>query len=72
VSKCGFLVDEVGNVINNDGKVRMLKARLKKNGDFPLLYNYDGLSYELRSIIGIFDRDPFTKEIVFESTPEVQ
>ena len=65
VNQFGFLVDEKGNVIDNMGQVRFLAGQLKENGDFPTLLNFEGKAYDIRNIIGTFEKDPLTKQIIY-------
>lgn len=69
VNKFGFLTDNSGNIINNEGRMRLRHSQLRSNGDFPLLLNYEGKAFDIRSIIGRFERDPMSKLIVFPENP---
>ena len=65
VNKQGWLIDDDDNIIDNLGRVKILKQQLKdKNKDIPPLFNYEGKQYKIKDIIGIFDRDPDSKEII--------
>lgn len=64
VNGAGWLVDDDGNVIDNLGRIRFVKEQLE-NDEIPELYNFDGQRYNIKDIIGQFDRDKNSKEIVF-------
>ena len=64
VNPAGWLVDEDGNVIDNLGRIRFVHEQLEK-GEIPMLFNFDGTAYHIKDIIGQFERDKNSKEIVF-------
>ena len=66
VNQYGYLIDDEGNVVDNEGRRRMPKAWLRENGDFPLMLNYEGKSFDIKTIIGIFDKDHLTKKIILQ------
>ena len=74
VNAAGWLVDEEGNVVDNLGRIRLVKEQLKDNGEIPELYNYDGKAYMIKDIIGQFERDKNSKEIVlcYDHNPNTQ
>lgn len=48
VNQSGFLKDDRGNIIDNDGQVRIFKKQLlEPKDDIPMLYNYKGNSYRI-------------------------
>lgn len=67
VNKAGWLVDADGNVIDNLGKIRIIKAQLGDKEDIRELYNYDAKKYKIKNIIGTFERHPRSKDIVFNT-----
>lgn len=58
VNKSGWLVDRDDNIIDNLGKIRIIKSQLEDKGEIRKLFNYDGKEYRIKSIIGTFERDP--------------
>ena len=67
VNRSGFLKDDRGNIIDNDGQVRVYrKMLLEPKDDMPMLYNYEGDAYRIQSIIGQFEKDDHSKEINFK------
>jgi hypothetical protein len=55
VNQSGFLKDDNGNIIDNDGQVRIFKKQLlEPKDDIPMLYNYAGKEYRIQNIIGRF------------------
>ena len=60
----GWLIDQVGNVVDNLGQVKFIVEQLKPNGDIPNLFNFDGSEYNIKNIIGLFERDKNSKEII--------
>jgi hypothetical protein len=62
VNKGGWLVDAEGNVIDNLGRIRFVKEQLI-NDEIPELYNYDGVAFNIKDIVGHFKRDPHSKDI---------
>lgn len=69
VNQFGYMIDEGGNIINHESKVRLKRENLKHNGDFPYLLNYDGKAFDIKTIIGIFDKDQQSKQIILETHP---
>lgn len=53
----GFLVDEQGNLVDKRGRIRLHNKLLDKDGNMPLLFTYKGKKYDIRDIIGSFDKD---------------
>ena len=63
MNEAGWLIDDEGNIINNLGQVKLIKAQLRGNGQFPKLLNYDGSEYDIRSIMGTYEKDHQSKEM---------
>lgn len=62
VNPSGFLIDQYGNIIDNIGRVKFIKQQLNDlNGDIPMLFTYKGKPFDVREIIGTFNKDPMTK-----------
>mmetsp|Transcript_12674 Transcript_12674/g.21324 ORF Transcript_12674/g.21324 Transcript_12674/m.21324 type:complete len:353 (-) Transcript_12674:460-1518(-) len=70
VNQQGWLVDADGNVIDNMGKVRFIKEQLSEKGELPKLYNFEGAEYKIKQIIGQFERDKNSKEIILCRTEQ--
>lgn len=60
------MVDKDGNVIDRKGRKRFDRRLLAKKDEIPNLLNYKGKKFELRDIIGEFDRDPNTGDILIK------
>ncbi len=57
INEHGYLVDEQGNIVDKRGRIRLHHKQLDKDGNIPLLFNYKGKKYDIRDIIGDFDKD---------------
>lgn len=64
VNSAGWLIDQAGNIVDNQGHVKFVKEQLKNGVDIPKLFNYEGNEYKIKQIMGIFDRDKNSKEII--------
>ena len=65
VNGAGWLVDEEGNIIDNQGQIKFVKEQLVgKKGELPTLFNFEGVEFDIKHVIGIFERDRDSKEIV--------
>jgi hypothetical protein len=54
----GFLIDENGSLIDRQGKVRFDWRQFTSHGGLiPKLYNYQGKTFEIHEVMGVFDRD---------------
>lgn len=54
----GYLIDNLGNLVDKRGRRRLHKKYLDQNGgNLPLLFNYKGKKYDVRDVIGDFDKD---------------
>eukprot|EP00347_Sterkiella_histriomuscorum_P010553 403375847 len=69
VNPSGFLIDEFENIVDNFGKVKFVREQLSNLGDIPPLFNYKGKQFDIRNIIGIFNRDSITKQIILQTDP---
>lgn len=65
----GFLIDSSGNIVDNFGRIRFIKAQLNDLGDIPMLFTFKGFAFDIRDIIGTFSKDPLTKYIVIQPDP---
>lgn len=64
VNEKGWLIDTKGNVVDNMGQIKFIKEQLDSSNELPNLFNFDGLEYSIKEIIGYFDRDKNSKEII--------
>lgn len=64
VNLCGWLIDEQGNIIDNTGRIKLMASQLGPKGQIPKLLNYMGKEYDILNIMGVFDKDLTTKEII--------
>jgi hypothetical protein len=69
VNQFGYFIDEGGNIVNHESKIRLRRDMLRSNGDFPYLLNYEGKAYDIKTVIGQFDRDPQSKQILLRTQP---
>lgn len=70
VNQAGWLVDGDGNIIDNTGKVKFIRAQLDDKGEIPKLFNYDGREYKIKNIMGTFEQKADSKDIVLNYTNE--
>lgn len=52
VSSRGYRVDEQGNIIDNDGRIKIAKAHTTQDGDLPKLFNYNGRRFDIVDCLG--------------------
>lgn len=64
VNQYGFLINEKEDIVDNDGKIMLMRDMLDKKADFPTLYNYSGVAYKIVDIIGQLKKDDSSKEIL--------
>lgn len=66
VSMHGFLINECEDIIDDEGHVRFIKQQLlvSASGCMKELYNYKGLKYKIKDIIGQFEKNDSSKEII--------
>ena len=70
VNKCGFLINEQEDVIDDNGEVKLAKGMLTEQGDLPLLYNYSGIQFKITDIIGQLHKDNDSKELLIRIDKE--
>jgi len=56
VNEFGYLTDAEGNIVDKRGRVRLHKKQTE-NGNLPLLFNYKGKKFDVKDVIGDFDKD---------------
>lgn len=64
VNAAGWLIDKDDNIINRHGETQFCKEQLKDKGELPKLYNFEGKEYKIKSVMGQFERDKRSKEIL--------
>ena len=64
VNEKGWLIDSKGNVVENMGQIMFIKEQLDSNNELPSLFNYDGVEYNIKEILGYFFRDKNSKVII--------
>ena len=58
VNAQGYLIDKAGNLVDKRGRMRLHHRFMEMNrGNLPLLFNYKGKKYDIRDVIGDFDKD---------------
>ena len=58
VNEEGYLMDNKGNLIDKRGRVRMHNKFMEMyRGNLPQLFNYKGKKFDIRDVIGDFDKD---------------
>jgi hypothetical protein len=67
VNRSGFLVDPDGNLVDRKGRKKLDRRQLIKNDDLPLLLNYKGKKFDIRDVIGDFDRDKNNGDAIIKS-----
>lgn len=50
-------MDESGNIVDNDGRVKIAKAHTTQDGDLPKLFNYNGRRFDIVDCLGQIDKD---------------
>mmetsp|Transcript_32745 Transcript_32745/g.31978 ORF Transcript_32745/g.31978 Transcript_32745/m.31978 type:complete len:132 (-) Transcript_32745:1416-1811(-) len=64
VNRSGFLVDKDGNLTDRAGRKIFDRRLLGKKDDMPNLLNYRGKKFDVRDVVGDFDRDPEGNAII--------
>ena len=70
VNASGWLIDKNYNIINNLGQVLFLKEQLLPKGEIPNLFNFEGVEYSIKSVMGLFERHLHSKEIILGHTSQ--
>ena len=69
VNSVGWLIDRHENIIDSQGKIKLIKEMLSEKGEIPKLFNYLGETYKIRNVMGIFERDRNSKDIILCYNP---
>ena len=48
-----------GHLVDVQGRKKFDKSQLTKEGDLHKLYNYSGQRFDIKDVMGIFDKDQF-------------
>lgn len=72
INKAGYLIDDDGNIIDREGKRKILKENLTKKGEIPSLFTYEGNQFRIKDVIGDFDRETIGTydQIIFGKSTE--
>ena len=57
----GYLIDELGNVVDKDKK-KMFEKKYLKNGEFPKIFPFT--KFNIKRILGNFEMDPIGNPIL--------
>ena len=57
INEQGWLVDNDGNLVDKRGRIRLHHKQLDSDGNLPMLFNYKGKKFDVRDIIGDFEKD---------------
>lgn len=60
------MIDKDGNIIDRKGRKKFDRRLLQKNDEMPPLLNYKGKKFDLRDILGDFDRDSETGDALIK------
>lgn len=63
INKHGWLVNQNGHIVDKNGKLRFDRRQLE-DGDLQRLYNYNGKRFDIKDIIGIFEKNKSNGEIL--------
>lgn len=64
VNRSGFMVDKDGNLVDRNGRKKFDRRLLAKNDDLPSLLNYKGKKFDIKDVIGDFEREGGTGDSV--------
>lgn len=68
-TRLGWLTDASGDLVDVHGRKKLNRKVIGDTGDFQKLYNLSGKRFELKDVIGQFDRDQYG-QIVIQSNPK--
>lgn len=51
------MIDPDGNLVDRKGRKKFDRRLLGKNDDLPMLLNYKGKKFDIKEVIGDFERD---------------
>lgn len=54
----GYLIDpHTKNIVDKRGRLRLHRKLLDEDGNIPMLFNYKGKKFDIKDVIGDFDKD---------------
>lgn len=65
MNKKGFYIDDDNSIVDFKGYVKFDADQQTKNNDIPRLFNYSGRRYDIKNVIGDFDKN-MEGEIIIE------
>lgn len=63
INKHGWLINANSHICDKNGRIRF-DRRQCEDGDLQRLYNFNGKRFDIKDIIGVFDRDKQTGQIL--------
>ena len=58
VNENGYLIDpHTKNIVDKRGRLRLHRKLLDEDGNIPMLFNYKGKKFDIKDVIGDFDKD---------------
>lgn len=73
INRGGFLIDTIGNIIDREHSKVLDKFYLKNiQGSFPWMYNFQGVKFRIKDIIGNMIRDDTNGRAVIKQHIETQ
>jgi hypothetical protein len=62
VNKFGYRTDDLGNIIDKNGLVKIPKELLTVQGDIPKLFSYGAKRFSLSDLLGIIEKEYLVDE----------
>lgn len=63
INKHGWLINPNSHIVDKNGRIRFDRRQLE-DGDLQRLYNYNGKRFDIKDIIGVFEKDKNTGKIL--------
>ena len=60
------MVDKDGNLIDRNGRKKFDRRLLAKHDNLPNLLNFKGKKFDIKDVIGEFERDPQTGDALIK------
>lgn len=57
INKHGWMQIPAGHLVNKFGRKMFDKRQLQTDGDLPKLFNYSGKRYDIKDLMGVFNKD---------------
>lgn len=64
VNKHGWITTSEGHLVDYQCRKRFDRKQTTPDGGIPKLYNYEAKRFDIRDVMGIFEKDPTTGAIV--------